>query len=380
MPPVQIRDMKIQKTFDDLVLGTFGRSFWVLDDIGPFRAYAKVNYTKKEFDIVSVTPAYLSERRSYQGIRFIAQAEFQGDNKRTDATYSIWLKPEENKKEGKGMISKSVKKANKAIKEEIEGAMKDKDKKGDKKKKAKKDKLTFNVIDAKGDTVRTFTRKVDKKGLMRTSWYLESDGVRGPSRREAKKDADQPGGAPVFPGTYKMVISYGDQKDSIMTTVSMDPRVEMTEQDLKSMVEAGDKYAVNFENAKEAFDRVKKAKKSIALIEKLNETLTDSTKTEMVKLTKETKEKLDVLEHLFFDKQGLKGIQRNPNNLNSILRTGRRYLGSSYGAPNANAQIAMKKGEQRAMEVIEKVNAFMSKDWAEYQEAIKNVEFDLFKD
>ena len=33
LPSVQIRDMKIQSTFDDLVLGTFGRAFWVLDDI-----------------------------------------------------------------------------------------------------------------------------------------------------------------------------------------------------------------------------------------------------------------------------------------------------------------------------------------------------------
>lgn len=94
LPSVQIRDMKIQKSFDDLVFGTFGRAFWVLDDIGPFREYAISKYTNQPFAITSATDGYLTQFRSYQGIRFIGQAEYVGDNTRPDVMMSIWVKPE----------------------------------------------------------------------------------------------------------------------------------------------------------------------------------------------------------------------------------------------------------------------------------------------
>jgi hypothetical protein len=37
MPTVQVRDMAVQKRENDLVLGTFGRGFYVLDDYSPLR-------------------------------------------------------------------------------------------------------------------------------------------------------------------------------------------------------------------------------------------------------------------------------------------------------------------------------------------------------
>jgi photosystem II stability/assembly factor-like uncharacterized protein len=38
LPTTQVRDLTIQKQMDDLVIGTFGRSIWVLDDYSPLRA------------------------------------------------------------------------------------------------------------------------------------------------------------------------------------------------------------------------------------------------------------------------------------------------------------------------------------------------------
>src|SRR5439155_12618559 len=38
LPTIMVRDLTIQKQTDDLVLGTFGRSIYVLDDYSPLRA------------------------------------------------------------------------------------------------------------------------------------------------------------------------------------------------------------------------------------------------------------------------------------------------------------------------------------------------------
>jgi len=43
LPPVAVRDIQIQRREDDLVLGTFGRGLYVIDDYSPLRALARQN-------------------------------------------------------------------------------------------------------------------------------------------------------------------------------------------------------------------------------------------------------------------------------------------------------------------------------------------------
>jgi hypothetical protein len=80
------------------------------------------------------------------------------------------------------------------------------------------------------------------------------------------------------------------------------------------------------------------------------------------------------------DAEGLKGIQRNPNNLNGFLGTARRYIGSSTGTPGANAQIALNKAKAQTQEVADKIATYMSSDWVELKEKVKSFDFDIFKD
>ena len=51
LPTIQVRDLAIQKQMDDLVIGTFGRSIYVLDDYSPLRAAAAdpALFTKDSF-------------------------------------------------------------------------------------------------------------------------------------------------------------------------------------------------------------------------------------------------------------------------------------------------------------------------------------------
>jgi len=219
--------------------------------------------------------------------------------------YSIWIKPDK----------KDEMKKKKGEKKEEEK------KKGEEKgKKDKKNKLTFNIINSSGDTIRTFSRPVKEKGLIRTSWNLSTDGVRFPSRQEVKEDSDLPGGERVLPGEYTTVISYKDYKDSIKTVVHIDPRLELSESNRKAMLSSAEDYQEIISKATASFEKLMKAKKSMTLVEKLTETLSDTTKTFVGDLTKEEKKKIEELELLFFDKEGLKGIQRNPSTLSAQLR------------------------------------------------------------
>ena len=145
------------------------------------------------------------------------------------------------------------------------------------------------------------------------------------------------------------------------------------------MAGAIEDYNEVFKSAKESYDKVTKAQKSIALIEKLTETLTDDdTKTEVEELTKTEKKNLEELELLFFNKQNQKGIQRNPNILTAKLRGASRYIGSSYGAPGANAKAAEAQARAKAEEVIKKVDDYIDGDWKAYKAAIDAIQFKIF--
>ena len=357
LPPVQIRDMAIQETFDDLVFGTFGRAFWVLDDIGPLRKYARSKYTSKAFDIVSSTDGYLSNNRSYQGIRFIGQAEFVGENKGTNAMMSLWIKPDKKKAE-KSMDDKKDKKSKSA------------------------DKVKFSVVNAEGDTIRRFSRKVEDKGLVRMSWNLRADGVRGPSRRDPKEDSDLPSGLSVLPGTYTIVAKYGDEMAQTNVEVKLDPRVDyITKDDLMDLKQAYDSYDEQMKRAADGFDELKKAKKSVELVSKLAETLDDEeVKKEIEEANKEQKKKIGELMELYMDKEGQKGIQRNPNTLTRKLGMARRYLRASYGSPTPNAQVSIDQALALLDEVLEKQSEYMDGEWEQYKAQIDAIDFDLFRE
>lgn len=378
LPSVQIRDMKIQSTFDDLVFGTFGRAFWVLDDISPLREYAQANYTQKDFALVSATDGYLSNYRSYQGIRFIGQAEFVGESKGTSVGMNLWIKPdaEDKAKKVAPVATKGKKRKKKKGKTEMADKPMDKSKKD---KKKKMDKVKCFVLDAQGDTVRTFTSKIKEKGLVQVNWNMRTDGVRMPSRRAAKPDADMPSGLSALPGKYTIVAQYGDETAQTEVEVKLDPRVEdITPQDIQDLKAAYEEMATMMENSNAAFDKLKKAKKKVVLIEKLTETVQDTTKKAMVELNKSTKEQIEEMIVSFVDKENLKGIQRNPTTLNRLVGGARRYLMSSYGKPTPNAQVAIDKAETAVTAALAKIDAFFQEDWAAYQAKVEAMDFDLF--
>ncbi len=386
-PSVQIRDMKIQPTFDDLVLGTFGRAFWVIDDIGPLRAYAKENYGNKDFALVSSTDGYLSNFRSYQGIRFIGQAEFVGENKGTGVQLNLWVKPEDEKKKNSVAkeMSKVVKKgkSRKGKKGNKSKAKMDATDKGAKDKvktdKKKKEKVKCFVVDAKGDTIRTFSRKIKEKGLVRIGWDMRTDGVRMPSRREAKPDEDLPRGLNAIPGKYTIIAQYGDHTDKAEVEVKLDPRVEdITAQDIQDLTVAFEQLNGQISEATSTFDKLKEAKKRIEIVDKLAETLADSLKVDLKKISKEQKEQIDDLMLLYMDKPDQKGIQRNPKTLSAMIRGARRYLASSYGKPTPNAQVAIDKAEAALADARTKIDAYFSEDWPAYQKEVEALTFYLF--
>jgi photosystem II stability/assembly factor-like uncharacterized protein len=101
-PSVSTSDLKIHPRTHDLVVGTFGRSAWVLDDIQPLREIAMqgTQIMEQDLHLFPVADAINAEWKSAHEGRFIGAANFVGENERRGALFSLWVKPPPAKKKG----------------------------------------------------------------------------------------------------------------------------------------------------------------------------------------------------------------------------------------------------------------------------------------
>ena len=77
MPTIQVRDLAIQKRENDLVAGTFGRGFYILDDYTPLRSMSDATLAK-DFVLFPTRPAPLYVPSSPLGLPDAVGPAFQG--------------------------------------------------------------------------------------------------------------------------------------------------------------------------------------------------------------------------------------------------------------------------------------------------------------
>lgn len=209
LPTIAVRDIDIQKRENDLVLGTFGRSFYVMDDYSALQELSK-EVAEKEAHLFSTRYAYqyipysrigASNTISWLGPKgFQGEDYFMGENPEFGAAFTYYLKD--------GYKTK------KAIRE-AEEAKKRKD--GEtvyyptyEQLKAEEEEeapfLIFTVKDANGDVVREL-RTSPRKGINRIWWDLKYPQITSLERGDATAAKDFDSGLMVLPGMYTVELS-----------------------------------------------------------------------------------------------------------------------------------------------------------------------------
>ncbi|MGE5352541.1 MAG: VPS10 domain-containing protein [Acidobacteriota bacterium] len=94
LPTIAVKDMAIQKRENDLVLATFGRGFYILDDYTPLRTL-KAETLSKEAEIFPVKEGKMFIQSRPLGNKskgFLGESYYLGDNPPLGATFTIYLK------------------------------------------------------------------------------------------------------------------------------------------------------------------------------------------------------------------------------------------------------------------------------------------------
>jgi photosystem II stability/assembly factor-like uncharacterized protein len=94
-PSVSTMDLALQEREADLVIATFGRALYILDNIRPLRQIAATKGKISDQKIMALMPsdAYLAHYRDAVGVGFAGDANFSGKNKQKGAKLSYFYNP-----------------------------------------------------------------------------------------------------------------------------------------------------------------------------------------------------------------------------------------------------------------------------------------------
>ena len=203
LPTISFRDLTIQRRENDLVGASFGRSFYVLDDITPIREMTQSD-ADAEAKLFSVRDAYWYDEYSAVGSQ---GSIYSAENPPFGATFTYYLKEKI--------------KTNKALRREKE---KELNKKGsnvpfpgwetlEEEKWQEKPSIVLVVKDGKGTVVNRIEGK-NKSGITRVSWDL-SVAAKSVIELEGNNSNWE---FPAIPGNYTVTLN--KVVDGIMTELS----------------------------------------------------------------------------------------------------------------------------------------------------------------
>jgi len=370
-PTVSTKDLVIHPREHDLVIGTFGRAAWVLDDIGPLRALAQ-NNTLLNKDIALFTPpnAYQAAYQQPTGSRFGGDALYQGENKNPGAMITYYLK--EGKK--KSMVKNESE--NKEDQKEEATTEENKELTGVQ----KKDSIQFDFYDGKR-LMRTLKYKTpEKSGFHRIYWRMDEKGPDRPSRTIRKRKTES-GGVDVKPGTYTIKMYYGNTMEETQITVKTDPRLKISSENINEVYTNSKILEGYTQTAADAVKQLVESKSVAETYQKDLKKLDDKKYKDQIDASKAIVKEIDSVIALYIGKVDKRqGITRNPEiTVMNRIQNARRYVSSRQTGVTATENQLMKFAKEELNSTLEKTNMFFTKKWSPYQAKMESLNLSPFK-
>ena len=345
-PSVPVADMKIQSRERDLVLGTFGRGIWVLDDIAILRKFAKseiqdaaaIGKVLDEFgisaainiDILHAGDGVLARYKQPSGARFSADEAWSVANKPYGAMLDLKVVAEKDAKSGDW----------------------------------KKLDCVGKVYNDGGKLIRTHKFSFDSSGYYRIPYRMVEDGFRWPSHNTPKPDDGIPSGRTVAPGKYKLVISSGKVSDSVWLMVRMPQGEEFNTGVNVRQAQLMDTLQISVERARLAFEGLKDAEKSIAQVLGMKY-INDSAIAQLKKLEKPLLDSIAGLKLLYMLPEDYRPYEEATVRLMDHLQAANGLIDGNE-MPGENSLVALKTAQRETNRVVGRINAFMAKDYAAF--------------
>lgn len=403
-PSVSTYDLAIQEREADLAIATFGRSIYILDDVRPLRKLAVnkgVLFTKSLTAFESPT-GYQSRFRQAPGYNSNSWGFYEGENRpRGGGSFSFYVKPAVK------ADSAAMARTNPPVPAQSDTARRGGGNFGGGRGFGRggaggpaQDSATVRIYNDKNELIRTLRVRADS-GLNRASWGFEMKGIRQPSSGRAGggfgggggggggrfggfggRGGTEPAGYPVYPGTYKLVISMGRESDSTHITVMSDPKVPITRESydarmalLKQLDKSTLKLVTVGDLLADADETIKKVDAAWAgQTGRTSDSIRRATKV----VTDSVKNIRDFIWGKVQDKQGYGTVDHvTPS---SKLREANSAILNRNKIPDAQEQKQVSDAELLIGVTVARVNAFFSGAWVKYRALVETAPVKMFKD
>ena len=352
-PSVSTYDLAIQEREADLVIATFGRALWILDDIRPLRKLAAnkgmLNKAFIAFDSRNVVQAQF---RNAPGYEWSTWGIWDADNRPANAPISYFIKAS-----------------------------------SDTSTKAKKDSVVVKIYNDKNEVIRNLRWAADS-GFNRAYWGMEEKGYRTPGGGGGRRmggggggrGGAEPGGQQALAGTYKVVLAYKGISDSTMITLLDDPRlgnrnnIKLAQAALRAeLKKSGDQLIEAMDLLTEADDASKKVE---TYIKDMKGATVDSLKKSTKKLQDEIKVLREFISGTTQTKQGYGQVPQIT--VMNQYQQASGAIGSKAIEPGAQEKMLVERAAGLINDAVKKVNAFKEGTWKKYMEQVAATKMDPF--
>lgn len=338
VPSVPVRDMVIHPRDGDLVLGTFGRAAYVMDDISPLRALAAEGngVMAEPLRVFPVADAYLVNYRRPLGARFGADHQWIGENHARGALVQLYIH-------------------------------------ADSAEAADENAVKWLVIDAQGDTLREGSQDAEA-GLHSFTWRLDSHGVKWPRRGLPEVSDNKPGGGPsVLPGSYKIIVSLGAHQDSALVQVKPDPRVPFDLEGKRAQIKFQREVMSEVDEIAASMAEIQRGLATMKVVRTELKHLPDSLTKDLTQLSDSLKKAFLDAEALYMEPEDFKGIESVTERLSSVMWNAFSIDGGD-GAPAGNSKFALQRLRKKGGEFTSEVQGVMENLWMSWLNAVDLVD------
>jgi len=202
LPTIPVRDLAIQKRESDLVVATFGRGFYVLDDLTPLRVAtpALFDTAAASFPVKQATAYIPQTPLGLRGKSFLGETLFTAPNPPFGAVFTYYLKEEvKTKRKARLDAEKEADKKGAEVTyptlEQLRAEAREED-----------PAVLLTVKDAEGNVVRQLSGPA-KAGIQRVAWDLRFPAANPTRMTPLPTDNpffDPPEGPLVVPGKYSV--------------------------------------------------------------------------------------------------------------------------------------------------------------------------------
>ena len=396
-PSVSTMDLVIQERESDLVIGTFGRGIYVMDDIRPLRVLAKNGQkavSEAAVTAIDAPTAYMVSTRSANGPANPGSATFEGENRPVgEAVIKFFAKkPEARQRPGvRGGDDANAREARAAAFAARAGAgggaggRAGRPGRGGAARAAGGPMAKIEILTMNDELVRTIETPV-KDGLNMAQWRYDEDPPKGVEQPELPPNVPanfarffRVNGAPALPGKYKAKVTVGGVSDEAMIEIQMDPRIEFS---MDALIARRDFLREVGKLTGDVTSLSSRMTKEMAEVDKVIAALKDRKGTDaegLRTMTNDVKKQMKELSDAIgggggrFGRGGRGGSDVVP--LNSKISNLSRSVSGSFEAPGNSDRKDLDEHKKSYEALKSKVDQWFAENWDKFSEEVGKFNF-----